>query len=356
MKPRAHDPAILTDGLCKQFLRRRSLFSLARHPFGRSDRVTALDGVCLEVHRGEVFGLLGPNGAGKTTLLKVLCCLVVPDSGRGVVNGSEIASDELAVKQSVGYVTSDERSFYWRLTGTQNLTFFARLFRVPAAEIPSRVRHLLDRVELTDKADEPFSSYSSGMKQRLSIARALLHDPPVLFLDEPTRSLDPVTARHIRRFVSDQLAGHDGKTVLLATHNLHEAADLCHRMAILSAARVHRVGRLDEFRALFAAGHVYRLVVDRPVDLSGVARVLPDPGDGAAAPDTGGAPACRTAPSTDTGAVSLLIEPQDGGDGALSALVARLAETRVRVYELRRQETPLEEIFDRLFADSERSS
>jgi len=259
MTLQAQDPAVLTEDLSKRFRSRRGVLSMLRHPWRPGGRVTALDRVSLEVRQGEVFGLLGPNGAGKTTLLKVLACLVVPDEGRARVNGSDIDGDEIGVKRSIGYVTSDERSFYWRLTGAQNLTFFARLFHVAAGEIPSRVSRLLERVGLSDKAHEPFSAYSSGMKQRLSIARALLHDPPVLFLDEPTRSLDPMTARHIRRFIRDELVGADGKTILLATHNLQEAADLCHRMAILSRARLHRVGRLDEFRALFAADRIYRL-------------------------------------------------------------------------------------------------
>jgi ABC-2 type transport system ATP-binding protein len=350
MTLKAQDPAVLTEDLSKRFLSRRGVLSMLRHPWRPGERVTALDGVSLEVRQGEVFGLLGPNGAGKTTLLKVLSCLVVPDRGRARVNGSDIGSDEIGVKRSIGYVTSDERSFYWRLTGAQNLTFFARLFHVAAGEIPSRVSRLLERVGLSEKAHEPFSAYSSGMKQRLSIARALLHDPPVLFLDEPTRSLDPVTARHIRRFVRDEMAGTDGKTILLATHNLHEAADLCHRMAILSRARLHRIGRLEEFRALFAADRIYRLVVGGPVDLTGIARVLPGGEDTpgaipAAAVETGTAPP-----------LSLLIELESNGDSDLSPLVARLAEARVRVYEMSRQETSLEDLFDRLFRESEGSS
>jgi ABC-2 type transport system ATP-binding protein len=347
---KAHDPAILTRELSKRFLSRRGILSMLRHPWRPHERVTALDGVSLEVRRGEIFGLLGPNGAGKTTLLKVLACLVVPDAGQARVNGSDIAGDEIGVKRSIGYVTSDERSFYWRLTGAQNLTFFARLFHVTAGEIPSRVSRLLERVGLADKADEPFSAYSSGMKQRLSIARALLHDPPVLFLDEPTRSLDPQTARHIRQFVRDEMAGADGKTVLLATHNLHEAADLCHRMAILARARVHRVGRLDEFRALFAADRIYRLVVDRPVDLAGIAQVLSEEAGGAGnGPDPGagtGQPRRR----------SLVIELAAGGDGDLTPLVARLSGAGVRVHDLSRLETSLEDLFDRLFQESEASS
>ncbi len=333
----AADPAIVTQGLSKSFPRRRNILEALRRPWRRPGRTTALQEVSLEIRRGEVFGLLGPNGAGKTTLLKILSCLILPDSGRAWVNGAHVDRQEMAVKRAIGYVTSDERSFYWRLTGAQNLAFFARLFHVPPGDIHRRVGDLLARMELTGKAHEPFSSYSSGMKQRLSIARALLHDPPILFLDEPTRSLDPVTALHIRQFVRQELAGRDGKTVLLATHNLHEAADLCPRMAILAGARLRRTGRLDEFRALFAADRRYQLVLDRMVDLSGVARVLPGSGNGGGE----GTP------------VRLLVELMGSGEPDLSALVARLAQSRARVLELTREETSLEDLFQRLFKDAE---
>ena len=331
-----HDPAVFTAGLSKSFSSRRKLADLIRHPFTRTERIRALRGVDLEIRRGEIFGLLGPNGAGKTTLLKILSSLVLPDAGEARVNGCDIAKNEMGVRRAIGYVTSDERSFYWRLSGRQNLIFFARLFHVPAATIPERVDSLLRRVDLQAKGNEPFSAFSSGMKQRLAIGRALLHDPPILFLDEPTRSLDPVTARHIREFIRDKLAAEGGKTILLATHNLHEAAALCHRMAILNRGQVRRVGRLDDFRALFAAHRTYRIDLDRRVDLEGAGRVVSD--------DAGGE-------ENDTGMVRLLVELDQDSDGALSALMARLAASGARVLEFTRQEPPLEDLFDRLFSE-----
>ena len=327
-----HDPAVFTQGLGKSFSSRRKLANLIRHPFARAERIVALKEVDLEIRQGEIFGLLGPNGAGKTTLLKVLSSLVLPDEGEARVNDCDIARDEMGVRRAIGYVTSDERSFYWRLSGRQNLIFFARLFHVPSATIPDRVDGLLRRVDLQGKGSEPFSAFSSGMKQRLAIARALLHDPPILFLDEPTRSLDPVTARHIREFIRDKLAGEGGKTILLATHNLHEAAGLCHRMAILNRGRVRRVGRLDEFRALFAAHRTYHIDLDRQVDLEGVCRLVSD--------DAG-----------DGRLVRLVVELDQDSAGALSALMARLAASDARVLEFTRQEPPLEELFDRLFSE-----
>ena len=325
------DTAVVCEGLSKSFARRRSLAATLRHPLRRAGQIKALDGVDLAVQRGEIFGLLGPNGAGKTTLLKILSGLVLPDGGQARVDGADIARQEMAVRRAIGYVTSDERSFYWRLSGRQNLIFFARLFHVPAADIPRRVAELLQRVELTDKASEPFSAFSSGMKQRLAIARALLHAPPILFLDEPTRSLDPVTARHIRDFIRDKLSGDEGKTILLTTHNLHEAASLCHRMAILNRGRVQRTGRLDEFRALFAAQRIYRVELDRPVDLDSAGRVLSSTRDEA------------------SGAITMEVQLHDQGDDSLSSLVSSLAASGARVREITRQEPPLEDLFDRLF-------
>jgi ABC-2 type transport system ATP-binding protein len=330
------DTAVVCDGLSKSFGRRRSLAALLRHPLQRAEMTKALDGVELSVHQGEIFGLLGPNGAGKTTLLKILSGLVLPDKGQARVNGADIASQEMAVRRAIGYVTSDERSFYWRLSGRQNLIFFARLFHVPEATIPQRVADLLERVDLSSKASEPFSAYSSGMKQRLAIARALLHAPPILFLDEPTRSLDPVTARHIRDFIRDQLSGEEGKTILLATHNLHEAAALCHRMAILNRGRVQRTGRLEEFRALFAAQRIYRVEMDRQVDLEGAGRIL------------------TTSQDEATGSISVELQLHDSVESSLSRLVGILAASGARVEEITRQEPPLEDLFDRLFHEDGR--
>ncbi len=239
--------AIEIEGLAKTFVKQRSIRELVTHPFRPAERVRALRGVDLCVGAGEIFSLLGPNGAGKTTLLKILCCLVLPDAGRALVGGTETI-DERRVKPQIGLVHSDERSFYWRLSARENLRFFARLYDVRGARIESRIATLLGRVDMLAAADRPFSTYSSGMKQRCAIARALLHDPPILLMDEPTRSLDPLASRALRGFIAEQLRGRDGKTVLLATHDLHEAEALSDRVAILVDGTVRQVGTVDEVR------------------------------------------------------------------------------------------------------------
>jgi ABC-2 type transport system ATP-binding protein len=239
--------AVEASGLEKTFFKKRSIRSLVLHPFRRPGRVEALRGVDLQVREGEIFGLLGPNGAGKTTLLKILSCLVIPDGGRAVVGGHETRREYL-VKKRIGLVHSDERSFYWRLSARENLRFFARLYDVPGERIKGRIEELLQRVDLLEAADRPFSDYSSGMKQRVAIARSLLHDPPILLMDEPTRSLDPVSSLSLRKFILDELSQRDGKTILLATHNLREAEAISDRIAILVKGKVRQLGTVREIR------------------------------------------------------------------------------------------------------------
>jgi ABC-2 type transport system ATP-binding protein len=257
--PHPVNHAIEAFQLEKTFVRRRSLQDLLRHPFRRAERVRALRGVDLRVRRGEILGLLGPNGAGKTTLLKILSCLVLPDRGRALVGGEE-TTQETKVKRMIGLVHSDERSFYWRLTGVENLRFFACLYDVPRARVDARIRELLERVDLAGAARTRFSDYSSGMKQRLAIARSMLHDPPILLMDEPTRSLDPAAALSLRRFVQE-LRARDGRTILLATHNLREAEALCDRIAILARGRVRQVGTVTEVRRWGIEEQRFRLEV-----------------------------------------------------------------------------------------------
>jgi len=268
--------AIETSGLEKTFVKPRSIREIVAHPFGRAERIEALRGVDLAVDEGEILSLLGPNGAGKTTLLKILSCLVLPDRGTAIVGGQD-TTRENAVKRRLGFVHTDERSFYWRLSARENLRFFARLYDVPYRSTERRIDELLARVELTDAADRPFSGYSSGMKQRVSIARALLHDPPILLLDEPTRSLDPASAMRLRRFVVDELCRRDGKTILLATHDLREAETISHRVAILVRGRVREIGTVQKVRRFRVRGESVRLELDPlPLPLAGPFRALSD--------------------------------------------------------------------------------
>jgi ABC-2 type transport system ATP-binding protein len=268
--------AVEASGIEKTFVKKRSLRELVTRPFARAERVRALRGVDLQVRPGEIFGLLGPNGAGKTTLLKILSCLVLPDRGRAVVAGFD-TTDEYRVKPNIGLIHPDERSFYWRLSARENLRFFATLYDVPARRAGPRIEHLLEKLDLLEVADRRFSDFSSGMKQRLAIARALLHDPPILLMDEPTRSLDPAAALSLRTFVREELQRRDGKTILLATHNLREAETLCDRIAILVRGRIRQVGTVEEVRRWGAEDRRFRLEVGSwPAGLAGPFRILSD--------------------------------------------------------------------------------
>jgi len=251
--------AIETCDLTKQFPRTKGLRGLL--PGSRPARlVTAVDGVTLSVERGELFGLLGPNGAGKTTLIKLLCTLIVPTAGTARVNGYDLRQ-EAAIKASVGLVTGDERSFYWRLSGRQNLEFFAALHGLPPEHARRRVQQVLELVELAAIADEQFQTYSTGMRQRLSIARGLLHAPQLLFLDEPTKSLDPLATRHLHELIQKRLVGQEGVTIFLTTHRLEEAEQLCDRVAIMDKGHLRACGTIPELRARLRPGEHYRLKV-----------------------------------------------------------------------------------------------
>jgi len=209
----------------------------------------ALQDVSLEVGEGEMVALLGPNGAGKTTLSKIIATLIYPTAGEVLLFGKEVRSDACAARGMMGLVTCDERSFYWRLTGRQNLDFFGALYGVSKRDIADRCAELLETLDLSTAADLPYHTYSSGMKQKLAIARGLLSHPRLLIYDEPTRSLDPLSAQNIRRWILEQRARYPEQTHLLATNQLIEAELLCDGVFIINDGRLVAQGSIDEIRA-----------------------------------------------------------------------------------------------------------
>lgn len=238
--------AIEITSLKKEFYPVKSLFKLV-NPFYKQIPILALDNINLQIKIGELFGLLGPNGAGKTTLMKIVSCLILPDAGIAKVAGYDVSKDEEKVKASIGFISGDERSFYWRLTGKQNLHFFASLYNIPSNQAGPRIKELLDFLEI-GQADKRFQECSAGIKQRLAIARSLLNNPTILFMDEPTRSLDPGTAQKIREFVKEKLARQQGKTIFFATHNLEEAEYLADRLAIMDKGQIKACGKPEELK------------------------------------------------------------------------------------------------------------
>ena len=197
---------------------------------------TAVDGVDIQIERGEIFGLLGPNGAGKSTTIRMLCTLLEPTSGTAHVNGFDIVKQANDVRRSLGTVLAGERSIYWKLTGRENLEYFAALNHIPSAVAKKRVDELVERMELKDRANELVEKYSTGMRQRVAIAKALLARPPILLLDEPTLGLDPQAARNLRELIA-QLK-QEGHTILLTTHYMEEADLLSDRIGIIDSGKI----------------------------------------------------------------------------------------------------------------------
>jgi ABC-2 type transport system ATP-binding protein len=221
--------------------------------------VQAVKGISFEVERGELFGLLGPNGAGKTTTIKMLITLLLPTAGTARVLGHDVVSDPQAVRQRVGYVFGGDRGLYERLSALDNLKYFAELYGVPPREQGARIGELLELVHLEGRERERVEGFSRGMRQRLHIARGLLHRPEVLFLDEPSIGIDPVGARELRQTVAELVRG--GTTVLLTTHYMFEADELCDRIAVIADGRIVAAGTPAELKRGVAEGSVVEVEV-----------------------------------------------------------------------------------------------
>jgi len=202
-----------------------------------NDSVEALRDVSLEIEDGEIFGLIGKNGAGKTTLTKIIATLVQPTEGKILVKGFDSVINDVKVRSMIGLATAEERSFYWRLSSSKNLMFFARLYGMTDKVAKKRIAEVLEQLGLEDSGKRRFSDLSTGNKQKLAVARALLPKPPILLLDEPTRSLDPLAAADLRELISSL----EEVSILLTSHNLSEVESLCERVAIISEGSIRAV-------------------------------------------------------------------------------------------------------------------
>ena len=213
------------------------------------EHIRAVDHLNLTVQQGELFGLLGPNGAGKTTLVKILCTLLPADEGTAFINGFNVATEQMNTKRSIGTLFSvGERGFFWRLTGYRNLEFFASIHKVPKHIRHERIMTVLDLLGLRDNAFELYQKYSSGMKRKLALARALLPDPPVLLLDEPTAGLDAMSSRSTREFIKNDLSKKARKTVLYTTHYIEEASQVCDKIGIMNKGKLVACDTPDALR------------------------------------------------------------------------------------------------------------
>jgi ABC-2 type transport system ATP-binding protein len=237
--------------------------------------VEAVRGISFEVAEGELFGLLGPNGAGKTTTIKMLITLLLPTAGEARVLGYDVVHDAREVRKRIGYVFGGDRGLYERLSGLDNLRYFAELYGVPGRKQKQRIGEVLELVGLSGREKERVEGYSRGMRQRLHIARGILHDPQVVFLDEPTIGVDPVGARELRLMIAGLVQA--GKTVLLTTHYMFEADSLCDRIAVIAGGRIVGEGTPAKLKEVVADRTVVEVEVFG-VDDATVARLRELPG------------------------------------------------------------------------------
>jgi ABC-2 type transport system ATP-binding protein len=305
MKP---DPIIAVDGLTRRF-----------------GDVVAVDGLTLEIDPGEVFGFLGHNGAGKTTTVRLLNGLLAPDDGTARVLDLDPQTDGPELRRRTGVLT-ETPSLDERLTGRENLEIYADLYGVPGTEVTRRIESLLEGFELAHRADEKAGAYSKGMKQRLALARALLHEPEILFLDEPTSGLDPVGARRVHDLIT-HLSREQQRTVLLCTHNLAEAQKLCGRVAVLEHGRLVALGTPAELARKL--GRSQRLEID----------VAPD--HAPAAVEVVEATLGTADPALENGRITVVGADREAIPGLVSALVS----AGVRIYGITPQEPSLEDVY-----------
>lgn len=235
------------------FPRFKKFFRLPRKP-----AVEALKDISFEIETGEIFGLIGHNGAGKTTLSKIIATLVQPTAGRVSVHGFDSVKDEVKVRSLIGLAAAEERSFYWRLTTEQNLLFFARLNGMTDKIARRRIAELFEKLDLNELSKRRFSELSTGNKQKLAIARALLAAPPVLLLDEPTRSLDPIAAAALRQMISTL----ENVSVLLTSHNLSEIEELCRRVAIISEGEIRALDTPSNLRLRHGQTQTVKIILN----------------------------------------------------------------------------------------------
>jgi len=307
------ETAVSTDGLTRRF-----------------ETVTAVQGLDLELAVGTVFGFLGPNGAGKTTTIRLLLGLLEPTSGQATVLGHDVAAEGTDVRRKCGVVL-EHTGLYERLSAAENLEYYGRIWRMAASERQARIIELLEHFGLADRRDEVLETWSRGMKQKVALARALLHRPRLVFLDEPTAGLDPIAAAAFRTAVIE-LAGREGVTVFITTHNLDEAERVCDRLGVIDHGRMVAEGTPDSLRSRVSGATV-------TVHGKGFDRVLPEL---RARPEVAAAEAADGR-----------LEIKLTGDVAVAPLVRLMVDSGVEVEEVQKGTASLEQAFIQLLRDAE---
>jgi ABC-2 type transport system ATP-binding protein len=295
---------------------------------GQAGTVEALDGITLDVPVGELFGLLGPNGAGKTTLIKVLVTLLLPTAGTARVAGLDVVTQAQQVRERITMVSGGEHSGYGLLTVREQLWMFSQFYGIPSRQAYARIDELLQVVGLFEERNRRVSDLSTGMRQRMNMARGLLPDPEILFLDEPTVGLDVAAARDIRSYIQNWMHESPNRTILLTTHYMHEAETLCDRIAIIHKGRIIACDTPAALRRMGAGGTQFVLTTESLDGGAGLAQV--------------------------SGVRHVDILPRDGrselrvqlvDDGAIAAVVKALADQNRRIFSLQKIEPSLEDVF-----------
>ena len=297
---------------------------------GGTGPVTALDRVTLQIPEGELFGILGPNGAGKTTLIKILCTLLLPTSGHAFVGGHDIAKDFFPVRQRINMVSGGETSGYGLLTARENIWMFSQFYGVPSRVSNARIDELMHTFGLWDKRDSKVRQLSSGQRQKMNMIRGFVTDPDILFLDEPTLGLDVNAARVIRDYVKNWVRGRKGKTVLLTTHYMMEADEMCDRIAIIDHGRILACDTPGNLKRMIRHDTTFRLEVD----------ALPNPTSFSSIP---GIKNFSHKDDIAKGRTHLTFILED--EGPVAEILSRITSQGAKVHSLQKSEPTLEDVF-----------
>jgi ABC-2 type transport system ATP-binding protein len=302
--------------------------------------VTALDGVDLDVHPGEYFGLLGPNGAGKTTLIKILTTLLLPTSGTARIAGFDVVNETAKIRRVINMVSGGEQSGYGLLTVREQLWMFSQFYGLPQRDGWRKVDELIEVTGLVEQRDQKVRTLSTGQRQKLNFARGLLNDPWVLFLDEPTLGLDVAAARDLREHTLAWKAGGPGRTLLLTTHYMVEAEQLCDRIAIVDRGRILALGTPEELRRRVQAESIFRIELDHlPAD-GGIDAIADLPGVVSAVRADDG-----SSNGDGAGADRVALKVALAEESALTSVVTAVADRGSHLVGLAKSEPSLEDVF-----------
>lgn len=248
MQTAATEPIIETENIQKTFVPALSYGDILRCRLKTRKPIVALKNISLTIPARVILGILGPNGAGKTTLLKTIATLILPDSGTIKVKGYYVGWHDNEIKSCIGLASSDERNFYWRLSGRQNLEFFGQLYGINRKQLLCNIQRLC-AIFGVNYLERRFDTYSTGMKRKLALMRALLHNPDILLLDEPTKSLDYASSAELQKIISNEAKG--GKTIIMATHDIRQAQNLCNYVLILIKGTVRAFATIEALKKQF---------------------------------------------------------------------------------------------------------